>query len=48
MRTLKTVEAGKAATSARNAGQADVVEAPQDAGREEELPELQIEREEPQ
>jgi hypothetical protein len=54
MRTPKTVEAGKAATSARDAGQADmeetrnVVEASQDAGKEEELPKLHTEQEEPQ
>jgi hypothetical protein len=45
-RTLETVEAGKAATSARDAGQADVeetrnvVETPQDVGKEEEQPKL--------
>jgi hypothetical protein len=52
MRTLETIEAGKAATFAHDVGQADVeetrdmVETPQDAGKEEELPELQIEWEE--
>jgi hypothetical protein len=45
-RTLETVEASKAATSTCDAGQADVeetrnvVEALQDAGKEEEVPEL--------
>jgi hypothetical protein len=54
MRTLETVEASKASTSAHDAGQADVektrnvVEAPQDVGKEEEVPELQTKREEPQ
>jgi hypothetical protein len=52
MRTPKTVEAGKATTSACDAGQADmeetrnVVESPQDAGKEEELPKLHTKREE--
>jgi hypothetical protein len=52
-RTLETVEAGKAKTSVRDARRADVekikevVEAPPDAGKEEEHPELQLEREEP-
>jgi hypothetical protein len=53
MGTLATVEAGKAETSVRDARRADVektkevVEAPPDAGREAEQPELQPEREEP-
>jgi hypothetical protein len=53
MRTLATVEAGKAKTSIRDAWRADVektkevVEAPPDAGKEEQQPELQPEREEP-
>jgi hypothetical protein len=52
-RTLVTVEAGKAKTSIRDAGRADVeksrevVEAPPDVGKEAEQPELQPEREEP-
>jgi hypothetical protein len=46
MRTPETIEASKATTSARDTGQADVeetrdvVETPQDAGKEEELSEL--------
>jgi hypothetical protein len=54
-RTLESVEAGEAVTSARDAGQADVeetrsmVETLQDAGKEEDdLSKLQEEREEPQ
>jgi hypothetical protein len=53
-RTLETIKAGKAAISTRDVGRADVgetrdvVETPQDAGMEEELPELQTERVEPQ
>jgi hypothetical protein len=53
MRTLATVEAGKAKTSVHDAGRTDVektkevVEAPPDAGKEAEQPELQPEREEP-
>jgi hypothetical protein len=53
-RTLETIKAGKAATSAHDAGQADVeetrdmVETPQNAGKKEEQPELQVEWEEPQ
>jgi hypothetical protein len=53
MRILVTVEAGKAETSVRDAGRADVekikevLEAPLDAGKEEEQLELQPEREEP-
>jgi hypothetical protein len=52
-RTLVTVEAGKAETSVRDAGRADVeksrevVEAPPDVGKEAEQLELQPEREEP-
>jgi hypothetical protein len=52
-RTLETVKAGKAKTSIHDARWADVekikgvVEAPSDAGKEEEQPELQPEREEP-
>jgi hypothetical protein len=52
-RTLATIKAGKAETSILDAGQADVektkevVEAPPDAGKEEEQLELQSEREEP-
>jgi hypothetical protein len=54
MRTPETVKAGKAVTSTRDARQADVeetkdmVETPQNAGKEEEQPELQAEWEEPQ
>jgi hypothetical protein len=53
-RTLESIEADEAATSARDVGQANVeetrsmVETLQDAGKEEELLELQSEREEPQ
>jgi hypothetical protein len=53
MRILATIEASKAETSVRDAGWADVekikevVEAPPDAGKEEEQSELQPEREEP-
>jgi hypothetical protein len=50
-RALETVEASKATTSARDARHIDVVETPQDAGKEEEeevLLELQAEREETQ
>jgi hypothetical protein len=52
-RILATVEAGKAKTSVRDAGRADVektkevVEAPPDVGKEAEQPELHPEREEP-
>jgi hypothetical protein len=52
-RILATIEAGKAKTSVRDAGRADVektkevVEAPPDAGKEVEQPELHPEREEP-
>jgi hypothetical protein len=52
MRTLETVEAGMAKTSIHDARRADVekikevVEAPLDAGKEEEQLELQLEREE--
>jgi hypothetical protein len=52
-RTLETIEAGKAETSIRDARRLDVekikevVEAPPDAGKEEEQPELQPEREKP-
>jgi hypothetical protein len=44
MRTLETIEANEVVTSAHDAGQADVgetrsvVETPQDAGKEEEVP----------
>jgi hypothetical protein len=54
MGTPETVEAGKAETSAHDAGQADVkkmkevVETLQDAGKEEEQSELLTEQEEPQ
>jgi hypothetical protein len=54
MRTLESVKAGEAATSARDVGQADVEETRsmaeilQDAGKKEEVPELRVEREEPQ
>jgi hypothetical protein len=53
MRTLVTVEAGEAKTSVRDAGRADVeesrevVEAPPDAEKEAEQPELQPALEEP-
>jgi hypothetical protein len=53
-RTPETVEVSKAATSTCDARQADVeetkdvVETPQDAGKEEKLPGLQTEWEEPQ
>jgi hypothetical protein len=53
MRTLAIVEASKAETSVHDVGRADVektkevVEAPPDAGKEAEQPELQLEWEEP-
>jgi hypothetical protein len=52
--TPEAVKAGRAKTSAHDAGWADVketkevVETSQDAGKEEEQPELQTEQEEPQ
>jgi hypothetical protein len=54
MRTLETIEASRAETSIRDVRQTDVketkemVKAPQDAGKEEKQPELQIELGEPQ
>jgi hypothetical protein len=53
-RTPETVEAGRAETSVHDARQMDVkkmkevVEAPQDVGKQEEQPEQQTKREEPQ
>jgi hypothetical protein len=52
--TPEAIEAGKAETSTRDVGQEgvkemkEVVETPQDAGKEEEQLEVQMEREEPQ